>query len=1139
MNTQFNHWFNIEITQQEMDNTFSPVLLWVILSSLLLFACQKPDAIAQNKSEDDIQEQSAEQTGALCPSEIIHQGLPPQTDEIHHDLDYWIETWAESFDLDQPLLTTEEIKAHREALALEKLPVDVEGTLRSQLDLKTIPQAEVLQEQIAGRLTYLKEMIDQSSLVKWDGDQLDDDEKESFSLANQKLTEPRLYIALHEFQIRCGPYPEKLKKLDADQTIDRNACTRVKPQAPVQVLGSAPFGMRLIRSRLAIGWISSDVKLLPIENDRERQDYLGNQFVYEPTMDPQQVKLFQTKFQELGAVLSPLKGTRFPRVTPYARTEEEGPLPPSIWVATNSGLKTVALTELGLNAPKELSKQQEFTRRNVLRQFFTMLNQNYGLGGQNGGVDCSRFIVNGFEPFGLNPPRYSGHQAHMGTFGIDLSNVSSDRERLNLLDAAFKQGITLLYLPGHITVYLGHDQDDTPRLLHAFADYQKVCPNALGETKLRVNRVAVTDVYRGEGSSKGSYLSRGTRIVVLGGEPGPSLQGIAKFRVPSPILKPERVICRRTKNRARIFTSPQQANQKEPTRFMVTRPKNDSPAQLTLFGPNNQEITPELKRLGGPPYTYYTDPIMLDRGRWRAAYGEGQDLHSCTHIEVKRKPIGPEQTQAMWTPKEEWSPHTETLFSAFIERLFQYPIEEDRSWTNLQDMLNVPEQNLLFNHFSQQEDAQLKLQPDCADLPYTLRAYFAWKFRLPFSYMTCTRGSKKKAPRCMSRVDSFMPRENRSLGKDFQWFARKGIAGHVHSASARTLPDDNETELYPISLTREALRPGIVFADPYGHLLLIAGWVPQPLGGYGILIGADGQPDGTIGRRRFWEGSFLFDPDTRLVGAGFKAFRPMVKKEKSKAKAKKEKNNQEEREETAEDWRPLNNEELTTKRMGPLAWNKQQYKGTRQDFYDVMNALSSPRPIEIKAQLSALADALHESARRRVLSVDNGEGWMKNHPRKKMRMPSGYSIFETSGPWEDFATPSRDMRLLIAIDTVLDLPQALKRNPQRFGMTTQEAQEKLPQVQTDLKQALQARVFEYTKSDGSKQTLSLWDLNLRQKEMEMAYNPNDCVETRWGAPANSDEANTCQRKAPKRQLRKMKKYRSWFSERKRPPRGTR
>jgi hypothetical protein len=53
----------------------------------------------------------------------------------------------------------------------------------------------------------------------------------------------------------------------------------------------------------------------------------------------------------------------------------------------------------------------------------------------------------------------------------------------------------------------------------------------------------------------------------------------------------------------------------------------------------------------------------------------------------------------------------------------------------------------------------------------------------------------------------------------------------------------------------------------------------------------------------------------------------------------------------------------------------------------------------------------------------------------------------------------------------------------------------------------------------------------------MAYNINDCVELRWGAPEESEEASTCKRRASDAQRQKMTEYRAWFSERRRPPRG--
>ena len=50
----------------------------------------------------------------------------------------------------------------------------------------------------------------------------------------------------------------------------------------------------------------------------------------------------------------------------------------------------------------------------------------------------------------------------------------------------------------------------------------------------------------------------------------------------------------------------------------------------------------------------------------------------------------------------------------------------------------------------------------------------------------------------------------------------------------------------------------------------------------------------------------------------------------------------------------------------------------------------------------------------------------------------------------------------------------------------------------------------------------------------MSYNPNDCPEIRWGAPASSPEMKTCRRYAPEEQRAEMEKLRGWFATRSRP-----
>jgi hypothetical protein len=92
-------------------------------------------------------------------------------------------------------------------------------------------------------------------------------------------------------------------------------------------------------------------------------------------------------------------------------------------------------------------------------------------------------------------------------------------------------------------------------------------------------------------------------------------------------------------------------------------------------------------------------------------------------------------------------------------------------------------------------------------------------------------------------------------------------------------------------------------------------------------------------------------------------------------------------------------------------------------------------------------------------------------------------------------------------------------------------------LESVLASELSARKFSYTRSDGSSWTLALKDVVDRAVALEMAYNLNDCVELRWGAPDKSDEASTCKRHAPQAQRAKMTGYRPWFHERRRPPRA--
>jgi hypothetical protein len=359
------------------------------------------------------------------------------------------------------------------------------------------------------------------------------------------------------------------------------------------------------------------------------------------------------------------------------------------------------------------------------------------------------------------------------------------------------------------------------------------------------------------------------------------------------------------------------------------------------------------------------------------------------------------------------------------------------------------------------------------------------------------------------------PPKRLGLAASFGEYSRT-VGGGVHSGSARTALSDNSTDYYPVALTEETLRPGAVYADPYGHILVLVRRVPQSDDAAGVILAVDGQPDGTVARKRFWRGNFLFAQDSALGGPGFKRFRPIVREKNGVL-------------------RRLKNDEIA-KNPQYGDYSLDQARLGIEEFYDRMDDVMSPSPLDPLRAMKEAITALEEQVKTRVTSIENGRKFQISG-RGEANMPDGAAIFETTGTWEDFSTPSRDLRLLIAIDVVLGFPDRVARRPERYAMPAgKSVADVKSELQNVLASELATRKFSYPRSDGSSWTLALKDVEERAVDLEMAYNPNDCVELRWGASAQSEEAATCKRYAPSAQRARMTRYRGWFQERRRPPR---
>jgi hypothetical protein len=579
--------------------------------------------------------------------------------------------------------------------------------------------------------------------------------------------------------------------------------------------------------------------------------------------------------------------------------------------------------------------------------------------------------------------------------------------------------------------------------------------------------------------------------------------------------------------------------------------------ELSLIAPDGSVAAKSSERHGGSPYFWVAEVASPAAGKWQAKLTRnGSNCSPVTReIVVRSAPTPPPHAtgNSVWPIRDSWNRKTENLYSAWIETLFDAPLQDELSWPALHVVLRDKSRNFLFNHLGLGEDQKnLVYRPDCADLPYFLRAYFAFKMGLPFGYSKCSRGGGGKAPRCPQWF-SIEDQETRSpptqktaqsgsgffleslikpatpaaavkvvpapkgLVQGFGYYLRTTVANGVHSGSGRTAANDDKTDYYPVPLKRETLRPGTVYADPYGHVLMLVKRIPQSADAAGVILAVDGQPDGTVARKRFWRGNFLFAQDPSLGSPGFKHFRPIVAGKNGTL-------------------RRLTNAEIS-KNSQYADFSTEQSRLGVDEFYDRMDDVMSPDPLDPQRAMKEVITALEEQVRTRVTSVENGRKYQTGGGGV-VAMPNGASIFETTGAWEDFATPSRDLRLLIAIDVVRRFPDRVARRPERFAMPQgKNATEVKSDLVALLDNELASRKFSYTRSDGSQWSLALKDVVDRSSALEMAYNVNDCVETRWGASAKSDEASTCKRQAPTAQRGKMAEYRDWFHDRRRPARN--
>ena len=443
--------------------------------------------------------------------------------------------------------------------------------------------------------------------------------------------------------------------------------------------------------------------------------------------------------------------------------------------------------------------------------------------------------------------------------------------------------------------------------------------------------------------------------------------------------------------------------------------------------------------------------------------------------------------------KGHWSAKDEEGYAAFVQRIGR------SSCSSLDECLSSAA-----NPYRADNDPILR--GDCADMAYVLRAYYAWKNGLPFSFQNAMRTADRSRDdlRYSSAGNVVAGRRAiRNSVRDAHAFL-KSIRGEVSTAMFRTHPEagaaHSHDDFYPVKIAREAVKPGVIAYDIFGHV----GIVYEVLEDGRVLVIAS-HPDESVTRSAYGPNFMRSRP---ALGAGLKAWRPI-----SVVGAEKNADGS------------LNGGKLSAAPNETLAhYSLEQYIGNvphpsgvwhygefrHKDrtyrYYDYVRRKLAAADFSYNPtdELRFGLETICSSIKARKVAVDKAvmsRVYLKRHPSK---LPP--NIFGTYGEWEEYSTPSRDARLKVSfIELRRDMQQLvddLARGEDGVHYNGDDLAGDLMKVFEEEKDAC---TITYWRSDNTRVRLHL--AHVMDRLFDLSFNPYNCPERRWGA--QGAELETC------------------------------
>ncbi|PRP97337.1 NlpC/P60 family protein [Enhygromyxa salina] len=424
-----------------------------------------------------------------CPTGQLREDKAPNVAPELERAEYWLAKLPAAT-VDAELLDP----AEREYLAARV--AELPGGWRDPLG-RAGADPQLVERELSERLEWLRGRVSAGAYVETSAGAL---EQAAAQIQAAELIEgPQLRFVVEETQLWCVPSTEGLYTDPIDLDFDRNRCASLHPGELVRGLRATPDQAWIyVDAGHSVGWVEHPAAALgPAIDPATARAQLG--------VEPAAPRAWVTNdFEHLRAgssfVLLSQDEARSTLLVPGPTGPIERELP------IDAPLSTTAL---------------RFSQRAVFEQAFALLDQPYGWGGREGQRDCSRYLFDLFAQFDLRLARNSGVQAQLGTRSVDLSQLDEASKRAQVRAAA-REGVVLLYMPGHIMLYLGED-GGLDYGISALSEYLVPCPGG-PDTVHRLDRVAVTTLELGRGTERTAFIERISRMAVFG--PAPELPSI-------------------------------------------------------------------------------------------------------------------------------------------------------------------------------------------------------------------------------------------------------------------------------------------------------------------------------------------------------------------------------------------------------------------------------------------------------------------------------------------------------------------------------------------------------------------------------------------------------------------------------------